>query len=200
MDDHLRYKFGTTKREKNGTLFPKRHQIKHLEFVRSWFGTMGSKVQISNFSPGQVSKSGLRNGVGRIRQQCPFWAKDAKAGYKMINARAETIAEKPAFRESLLSRRCLFPPTAFMNGRNTAREGLPFALLSRTIRSLRSLESGTDGRTRNGNSSKPVRSLRLQQMHFCPTFMTECRSSSRVKTMIDGLIRDSKQHAKLAKG
>jgi len=30
----------------------------------------------------------------------PFWAKDAKAGYKMINARAETIAEKPAFRES----------------------------------------------------------------------------------------------------
>jgi len=29
----------------------------------------------------------------------PFWAKDAKAGYKMINARAETIAEKPAFRE-----------------------------------------------------------------------------------------------------
>ena len=25
----------------------------------------------------------------------PFWAKDAKAGYKMINARAETIADKP---------------------------------------------------------------------------------------------------------
>ena len=39
----------------------------------------------------------------------PFWAKDAKAGYKMINARAETIAEKPAFREPLLSRRCLIP-------------------------------------------------------------------------------------------
>jgi putative SOS response-associated peptidase YedK len=33
----------------------------------------------------------------------PFWAKDAKAGYKMINARAETIAEKPAFREPLLT-------------------------------------------------------------------------------------------------
>jgi len=39
----------------------------------------------------------------------PFWAKDAKAGYKMINARAETIAEKPAFREPFQSRRCLIP-------------------------------------------------------------------------------------------
>ncbi|MBZ5667336.1 MAG: SOS response-associated peptidase [Acidobacteriia bacterium] len=43
----------------------------------------------------------------------PFWAKDAKAGYKMINARAETIAEKPAFREPLLSRRCLIPADGF---------------------------------------------------------------------------------------
>jgi|SRR5882672_1437014 len=39
----------------------------------------------------------------------PFWAKDAKAGYKMINARAETIAERPAFREPLEARRCLIP-------------------------------------------------------------------------------------------
>ncbi|HXM64554.1 MAG TPA: SOS response-associated peptidase [Terriglobales bacterium] len=43
----------------------------------------------------------------------PFWAKDAKAGYKMINARAETIAEKPAFREPLLSHRCLIPADGF---------------------------------------------------------------------------------------
>ncbi len=43
----------------------------------------------------------------------PFWAKDAKAGYKMINAIAETIAEKPAFREPLLSRRCLIPADGF---------------------------------------------------------------------------------------
>ncbi|MGB8579938.1 MAG: SOS response-associated peptidase [Candidatus Sulfotelmatobacter sp.] len=43
----------------------------------------------------------------------PSWAKDAKAGYKMINARAEIIAEKPAFREPLLSRRCLIPADGF---------------------------------------------------------------------------------------
>ena len=39
----------------------------------------------------------------------PFWAKDASIGYKMINARAETVASKPAFREALKKRRCLIP-------------------------------------------------------------------------------------------
>ena len=47
----LRYNFGTTEREKNGTLLPKRHQIKHLEFVVSQFGTRGSEVQILSPRP-----------------------------------------------------------------------------------------------------------------------------------------------------
>lgn len=37
----------------------------------------------------------------------PHWAKDPKTGYKMINARAETIAEKASFRDALVTRRCL---------------------------------------------------------------------------------------------
>ena len=43
----------------------------------------------------------------------PFWAKDANVGYKMINARAETVAEKPAYRDSFRSRRCLIPADGF---------------------------------------------------------------------------------------
>jgi putative SOS response-associated peptidase YedK len=39
----------------------------------------------------------------------PFWAKDPSAGARMINARSETAAEKPAFRKALASRRCLLP-------------------------------------------------------------------------------------------
>jgi putative SOS response-associated peptidase YedK len=39
----------------------------------------------------------------------PFWAKNPSAGARMINARAETAAEKPAFRKALASRRCLLP-------------------------------------------------------------------------------------------
>jgi putative SOS response-associated peptidase YedK len=37
----------------------------------------------------------------------PSWAKDSKMGAKLINARAETVAEKPAFRSALRQRRCL---------------------------------------------------------------------------------------------
>lgn len=37
----------------------------------------------------------------------PFWAKDEKIGYKMINARSEGIESKPSFRDPLKKRRCL---------------------------------------------------------------------------------------------
>lgn len=43
----------------------------------------------------------------------PFWAKDEKIAFKMINARAETIKDKPAFRGALNSRRCLIPLDGF---------------------------------------------------------------------------------------
>ena len=43
----------------------------------------------------------------------PFWAKDIKIGSRMINARAETIAEKPAFRRAFAKRRCLLPADGY---------------------------------------------------------------------------------------
>ena len=43
----------------------------------------------------------------------PFWAKDAAVGNRMINARAETVASKPAFRRPLERRRCLLPADGF---------------------------------------------------------------------------------------
>jgi putative SOS response-associated peptidase YedK len=43
----------------------------------------------------------------------PFWAKDPKFGYSTINARAEEVASKPAYREALRKRRCLVPADAF---------------------------------------------------------------------------------------
>jgi len=47
----------------------------------------------------------------------PSWAKDPKIAYNMINARAETLAEKPAFRKTLASRRCLIPADGFYEWR-----------------------------------------------------------------------------------
>ncbi len=47
----------------------------------------------------------------------PTWAKDPKVGYKMINARAETIAEKPAYRRPFERQRCLVPADGFYEWR-----------------------------------------------------------------------------------
>ena len=43
----------------------------------------------------------------------PSWSKDPKIGHKMINARAETVAEKPAFRRPFQRQRCLVPADGF---------------------------------------------------------------------------------------
>lgn len=43
----------------------------------------------------------------------PSWAKDAKGGARLINARVETVAEKPSFRRALAARRCLVPADGY---------------------------------------------------------------------------------------
>jgi putative SOS response-associated peptidase YedK len=43
----------------------------------------------------------------------PYWSKDAQIGYSTINAKAETVATAPAFREAFKRRRCLVPADAF---------------------------------------------------------------------------------------
>ena len=43
----------------------------------------------------------------------PSWAKDPAIGHKLINARAETAAEKPSFRTAFRHRRCLIPADGF---------------------------------------------------------------------------------------
>lgn len=43
----------------------------------------------------------------------PFWSKDERIGAKMINARSETITEKPSFKNLLKRQRCLIPATGF---------------------------------------------------------------------------------------
>ena len=43
----------------------------------------------------------------------PSWSKDPSVGSKLINARSETITEKPSFRQSVPSRRCIIPMSGF---------------------------------------------------------------------------------------
>lgn len=63
----------------------------------------------------------------------PFWAKDPKFGYSTINARAEEVVSKPAYREALKKRRCLVPADAFYEWQRVdkkTRHPFAFALKS----------------------------------------------------------------------
>ncbi len=59
----------------------------------------------------------------------PFWAKDLKIGARMINARAETVAEKPAFRNALKKRRCLVLADGYYEWQKTPAGKLPFRIV-----------------------------------------------------------------------
>lgn len=55
----------------------------------------------------------------------PPWAKDEKIAYNMINARAETVATKPAFRSAFRQRRCLIPASGFYEWEPEGRSKQP---------------------------------------------------------------------------
>jgi putative SOS response-associated peptidase YedK len=51
----------------------------------------------------------------------PCWAKDAGIGDRMINARTETLAEKPSFREAFKKRRWIIPASVFYEWQRQAK-------------------------------------------------------------------------------
>ena len=56
----------------------------------------------------------------------PFWAKDISFGSRMINARAETVSEKPSFRNAFKNRRCLIPADGFYEWKGEKGHKQPF--------------------------------------------------------------------------
>jgi putative SOS response-associated peptidase YedK len=93
------------------------------EEIARWFKTTGplpNTRERYNAAPTQSLLNVLRDPDTGERQLAvlrwgliPFWAKDAKIAYSTINAMAETVATKPAFREAFKSRRCLVPADGF---------------------------------------------------------------------------------------
>ena len=62
----------------------------------------------------------------------PFWAKDPKIGARMINARAETVAEKPAFRNALKKRRCLVLADGYYEWQKTPVGKRPYRIIMKS--------------------------------------------------------------------
>ncbi|KGP80485.1 MULTISPECIES: SOS response-associated peptidase [unclassified Paenibacillus] len=74
------------------------------------------------------SKDGNR--LGSLRWGLvPNWAKDEKIGNKMINARAETLTEKPAFKRLLSSKRCIIPCSGFYEWKKDGSVKQPMRIL-----------------------------------------------------------------------
>ncbi len=110
-------------------------QTKGFEEVRRRFGLKGPRPE--GFAPRPRIASGerafviVREGGERVLKSMqwglvPHWAKDASGGKKCFNARAETLAERPSFREAFRWRRCLVPADGFFEGsrRRLSRIGL----------------------------------------------------------------------------
>lgn len=73
-------------------------------------------IAVINGSSGRRVLEGYRWGL------VPFWAKDIKIGYKMINARAETIQSKPAFRHLITTKRIIIPSDGFYEWKREGKD------------------------------------------------------------------------------
>lgn len=99
-----------------------------------------------NVAPGQmipaIINDGKQNRIGPLKWGLiPSWAKDEKMGFKMINARAETVMEKPAYRGSFKRKRCLIPSDGFYEWKKIDRNKQPMRIMlkSKSIFSMAGL-------------------------------------------------------------
>ena len=83
-----------------------------------------------NIAPSQDILLVVNDGERRLMQSrwgfVPSWSKELTAGYKMINARAESVAEKPSFREAFLHQRCLVVADGFYEWKKEGTKKRPF--------------------------------------------------------------------------
>jgi putative SOS response-associated peptidase YedK len=83
-----------------------------------------------NIAPGQqapvIAITGNEDAIEMFKWGLvPSWAKDPAIGNRMINARAETLAEKPSFKRLLKSRRCLVLANGFYEWRKEGKRKVP---------------------------------------------------------------------------
>ncbi|WP_339243261.1 SOS response-associated peptidase [Paenibacillus sp. FSL F4-0243] len=79
-----------------------------------------------------VINTGSSNKLGELRWGLvPTWAKDDKIGNKMINARAESLLEKPSFKRLVSSRRCIIPSDGFYEWKVQGSSKQPMRIMMR---------------------------------------------------------------------
>jgi putative SOS response-associated peptidase YedK len=93
-------------------------------FAASWNVAPTDPLPVVGFNPKDQER-----GLNVMRWGLvPFWAKDINVGFANINAKAEGIETKPAFREAFQQRRCLVPVDNFYEWKKTATGKQPYAI------------------------------------------------------------------------
>jgi len=114
------------------TLFAPYYEIIERFDIESAFSE-SDYIPSYNIAPSQqvvaIINDGRKNRLGHLRWGLiPPWAKDEKIGYKMINARAETVAEKPSFRKAFQKQRCILPADSFYEWQRKDGEKIPMRI------------------------------------------------------------------------
>ena len=91
------------------------------EFQPSWNITPGGDIPVICQAPEDGRTCSLMH-WGLI----PHWAKEPDSKYKMINAKAETLSQRPAYRDAYKHRRCLIPANGFYEWQTTANGKQPY--------------------------------------------------------------------------
>lgn len=91
-----------------------------------------------NVAPGQIIPIVMKRADDNILEVArwgllPFWAKDPKIGYRMINTRAETINQKPSFKAAFRYRRCLIPANGFYEWKKPEKQPFFIRLKDREL-------------------------------------------------------------------
>ena len=105
----------------------------------------------------------------------PAWTKDASVGFKMINARAETVATKPAFREAIKKRRCLIPADAFYEWAKTGKTKTPFCFTMADDSIFAFAGIWDSWRSRKARQSRPAPSSPQPRTRSLLTSTTVCQ-------------------------
>ena len=116
----------------------------------------------------------------------PWWAKDPAIGNRMINARGETLAEKPAFKHLLGRRHCLVLADSFYEWRKDGKRKVPMRFKLKSGEPFALPAFGIPGRNRMEVSCARTRLSRRSPMTCCARFIIACRLCSVTMTRSDG--------------
>jgi putative SOS response-associated peptidase YedK len=104
-----------------------------LEIITKVFGIDPGTFDYSssyNIAPSQDILLVVNDGKRRLARSrwgfVPSWSKELSAGYKMINARAESVADKPSFRSAFQNQRCLVVADGFYEWKKEGTHKRPF--------------------------------------------------------------------------